>query len=205
MRKTKILKVKADWTEVKNECRNTVNKEATDTPAKAKFIENVLVSEHSPIRMVKILFRWENIKSWVSVHFARHWLGWDKWISTQREDRTGKDRDKAPQDTPVNMDVEANAQACINVSRFRLCYAASPETRERMEDLKHSIKDAGEEQLAFVMQKNCIYRAGCPEFPGTGCGYWERFCEKHKNENLLDIRTRYRLADEDFYEARKGK
>lgn len=199
MGNTKILKNNLDWTEVKNECRATMGKEPTDIPAKKKFIQDVLISEHSPIRSARIKFRWEGIKSWVSVHFARHWLGWDKWISTQRKDRTGIDRDASRQDTPVNMDVEANPQALINVSRYRLCYQASPETREYAEDLKATIKDIGEEELAFVMQKNCIYRCGCPEFNG-GCGYWEAFCKKHEGENLLDIRNRYRLADEDFYE-----
>ena len=194
---TKILKIDADWTDVKNECRNTVNKDATDTPATEKFIENILISEHSPIRLVSIKWRWEGIKSWVSVHFARHWLGIDKWISTQRQDRTGVDRNKSPQDTPVNMDMKANAQALINMSRFRLCRQASPETRWQMEDLKKAIHDSGQTQLAFVMQPNCIYRCGCPEF--QQCGYWSAFCERHKDEDLLNIKNRYRLADEDFY------
>lgn len=202
MKETEILKINADWTEVKNECRHTMNKDDTYTKATDEFVENVLISEHSPIRLIKIKWRWASIKSWVSVHFARHWLGWDKFVSTQRTDRTGTDRDSARQDTPVNMDIEANPQALINVSRFRLCYQASSETREKMEDLKRAIKESGQEKIAYVMQKNCIYRCGCPEF--KECGYWKGFCERHKDENLLDIRTRYRLADEEFYDTRRN-
>ena len=198
MSELKILKIDADWLEVKNECRTTVNKEDSNVLPTKKFIEDVLISEHSPIRLVRVKWRWEGIKSWVSVHFARHWLGWDKFISTQRTDRTGVDRNKSTQDTPVNMDVNANPQALINVSRFRLCYGcASKETREEMEKLKCKIKDEGQEEIAFVMQRNCIYRCGCPEF--KPCPYWESFCKQHSDENLLDIRTRYRLADEEFY------
>lgn len=199
---TKITKVNADWTDVKNECRNTVNKEATDKEATAEFKKKILISEHSPIRLIEIKWRWEGIKSWISVHFARHWLGWDKWISTQRNDRTGVNRDKSPQDTPVNYDGKGNAQALINVSRFRLCYSAHPETRAYMEDLKESIHEY-EPELSDVMQKNCIYRGGCPEF--NQCGYWKKFCEKHEGENLLDIQTRYDLANKDFYESRKKR
>lgn len=122
MKKTYIQKISADWKDAKNECRNTCNKDATDVEPTQEFIKKLLISEHSPIRLIKIKWRWEGIKSWISVHFARHWLGWDKWISTQRSDRTGIDRDASRQDTPVNMDVEANSQALINVSRYRLCY-----------------------------------------------------------------------------------
>lgn len=197
MNSAKILKVNADWTEVKNECRITSNKADSQVPATKKFIQDILVAEHSPIRLVKIKWRWEGIMSWVATHFSRHWLGWDKWISTQRTDRTGEDRNSARQDALVNMDVEANPQALINVSRFRLCNQASKETRDQMWDLKRQIKESGQEEVAFVMQRNCVYRCGCPEvFP---CPYWEKFCERHKDENLLDIRTRYELADKEFY------
>ena len=199
---TKITKVNADWTDVKNECRNTVNKEATEKEPRTAFEKKILISEHSPIRLIEIKWRWEGIKSWISVHFARHWLGWDKWISTQRNDRTGVDRDKSPQDTPVNYDGKGNAQALINVARFRLCNSAHPETRAYMEDLKESIHEF-EPELSDVMQRNCIYRGGCPEF--NPCPYWKNFCEKHKGENLLDIQTRYDLANKDFYESRKKR
>ena len=199
---TKITKVNADWTDVKNECRNTVNKEATEKEPTTDFKKKILISEHSPIRLIEIKWRWEGIKSWISVHFARHWLGWDKWISTQRNDRTGVDRDKSPQDTPVNYDGKGNAQALINVARFRLCNSAHPETRAYMEDLKESIHEF-EPELSDVMQRNCIYRGGCPEF--NPCPYWKNFCEKHKGENLLDIQTRYDLANKDFYESRKKR
>ena len=199
---TKITKVNADWTDVKNECRNTVNKEATEKEPTIDFKKKILISEHSPIRLIEIKWRWEGIKSWISVHFARHWLGWDKWISTQRNDRTGVDRDKSPQDTPVNYDGKGNAQALINVARFRLCNSAHPETRAYMEDLKESIHEF-EPELSDVMQRNCIYRGGCPEF--SPCPYWKNFCEKHKGENLLDIQTRYDLANKDFYESRKKR
>lgn len=201
MVKTKIQKIDCDWTDIKNECRNTINKDGTDKAPSNEFIKNVLISEHSPIRLATIKWRWEGIKSWVSVHFARHWLGWDKWVSTQRSDRTGVDRNKSPQDTPVNMDINANAQALINVARYRLCYQASPETRAQMEDLKQSIRDNGQEEIAYVMQPNCIYRCGCPEF--QSCGYWQNFVAKHDINELIDIKKRYELADKDFY-LRRG-
>lgn len=205
MAKTEITKIYIDWTEIKNECRHTTNKQDSLVPATKEFIKKILISEHSVIRLGRIKWRWAGIKSWISVHFARHWLGWDKWVSTQRTDRTNVDRDAARQDTLVNMDIEANPQALINVSRYRLCKQASDETREHMEDLKVKIKKAGQEEVSNVMVPNCIYRAGCPEF--SCCGYIADFIkwatENNKKINWLNIQDRYDLYNEYFYETHK--
>ena len=202
----KILNVNADWTAAKNECRNTINKEATDKKPSSKFIHNLLISEHSPIRLITIRWRWEKMKSWVHVHFARHWLGWDKWVSTHRSDRTGINRDELPQDVLVNMDVNANAQALINVARYRLCYQASPETRQHMEELKRVIKtDANQPELSDVMVPNCIYRCGCPEF--KTCGYFQKFMDyvySHDHQNIADIHERYEAYNELFWRNNNG-
>lgn len=200
--KTKIKKIAVDWTEIKNECRHTDNKEDTSKEATEKFVKQLLISEHSPIRLARIKWSWDGIKSWISVHFARHWLGWEKWVSTQRTDRTGVNRDKSPQDTPVNMDVEANAQALINVSRYRLCKQASKETREYMMDLKASIKEEGQKEISNVMVPNCIYRMGCPEF--DCCGHIQKFYNFAFNKgycaaDMHDIQLRYDLYNEFFY------
>lgn len=205
--KTHITKVTADWVAVKNECRNTINKEYSDKPATIEFKKKLLKSEHSPIRLIKIKWRWEGIKSWISVHFARHWLGWDKWISTQREDRTGIDRNKMPQDTLVNYDGEANAQACINVARYRLCHQAHPETRKYMEDYKMSVKKY-EPELSDVMVPNCIYRLGCPEFKACGNingihAFKKWIKDNNKKIDWFDIQNRYDLYNEYFYSVHK--
>lgn len=181
--KTKITKVSVDWKEIKNQCRHTDNKDDTENEATEKFIKQILISEHSPIQLARI--KWS----------------WDKWVSTQRTDRTGVNRDKSPQDTPVNMDIEANAQALINVSRYRLCYQSAKETREYMEDLKAAIKECGQENISNVMVPNCIYRMGCPEF--KSCGHIDKFIKwcfrNNKKINELDIQVRYDLYNEYFY------
>lgn len=198
--KTNIKKIQIDWTEIKNQCRHTTNKEDTDIPATKEFIKKILISEHSPIRLGRIKWSWDGIKSWISIHFARHWLGWNKWVSTQRTDRTNVDRDSLRQDALVNIDIEANPQALINVSRYRLCGQASDETREYMEDLKIEIRNKEQEELSDVMVPNCLYRAGCPEF--HPCGYWGNFL-KYCKENHLEIDTiqkRYDAYNKMFYE-----
>lgn len=196
---TKITKVYNDWVDVKNECRNTVNKEFNDKEPSESFKKKLLISEHSPIRLLEIKWRWQGIKSWISVHFARHWLGWDKWISTQRDDRTNIDRNKSPQDTPVNYDGKANAQSLINVSRYRLCIgSAHKETREYMENLKKEIRKI-EPELSNVLVPNCVYRCGCPEM--KECGYFNLLLKQAKDNNvdITNIQERYDLYNKHFY------
>ncbi len=105
----------------------------------------------------------------------------------------------------VDMDIEANPQALINVSRYRLCEQASNETREYAEDLKREIKNIGQEELSNVLVPNCIYRAGCPEF--YCCGYIRKFIKWAKDNNKqipwLDIQGRYDLYNEYFYSTQE--
>lgn len=68
----------------------------------------------------------------------------------------------------VSHEIEANAQALINISRKRLCHAASPETQAAWNKVKNEISKH-DPILSSVMVKECIYRGFCPEF--YSCGY----------------------------------
>lgn len=164
-----LKKIKGDYEEVANRCRTTVNKGELGKEPSDKFKRRILMSEHSPIRSLIYCFKISNIKSWIATHFARHHEGVEKWISTQRTDRTGVNRDELPQGARVNMEIEANAQALINMSRKRLCYQASPETREVMEQMKKEVSKR-DEFMASVMVKDCVYRNGLCAEPNS-CGY----------------------------------
>lgn len=156
------------WPKVKRAARTTISKEGEGAYPSDSWKKTILLAEHSPIRKIKFSWKWKDLKSWVSVHFVRHWLGILHWVTTQRTDRTGVDRNKSPQDTPVSHECEANAQALINISRRRLCGMASPETRAAWEEVKAEV-DKIDPILASVMVPECIYRGFCPEF--HSCGY----------------------------------
>jgi len=158
------------WAEVKRAARTTINKSGTGSAPTDVWKKTILLAEHSPIRKIRFSWRWENLKSWVSVHFVRHKFGIEHWVSTQRSDRTGIDRDKSPQDTPVSHECEANAQALISISRKRLCNQASPETRKAWIEVKAEVGKV-DPVLCSVMVPECIYRGFCPEF--HSCGYAE--------------------------------
>ena len=217
--KTKFNWIGADWTRVKNHCRTTVNKKFTDKEPDSNFKRKLLISEHSPIRLIEFDWSWEGIKSWVSVHWTRH--KHEKFVSTQRDDRKEHtiSRDDMPQGTLVDMDNYANAQQLIDIMRKRLCYQASPETRALAEDLKMALKQV-QPEAADVLCPNCVYRCGCPEF--ESCGFWQRFCDKIKDEvmrddpdsraeavdsmlaEIADIRSRYFHYNDWFYQRHEG-
>ena len=197
--RTKFNAVLADWRRVKNHCRTTVGKEFTDSEPSPDFKAKLLISEHSPVRLIEVDWSWTGIKSWVATHWSRH--KFEKFISTQRDDRV-KDRavsrDAIPQSAPVNFDGFANAQQLIDVFRKRLCKQAHAETREYAIDFKHALTSV-EPELALMLVPNCIYRYGCPEF--KPCGHFEAFrlwCDSYlegglDERNMLDIKTRYVL------------
>lgn len=124
------------WPKVKQAARTTISKEGEGIYPSDSWKKAILLSEHSPIRKIRFAWKWIDLKSWVSVHFVRHKIGIEHWVSTQRVDRTGVNRDKSPQDTPVCHECEADAQALINISRRRLCSQASPETRGAWKEVK---------------------------------------------------------------------
>lgn len=169
------------WQYIKNATLNTVNLNKGKYPD-SEYKRKLLLSEHSPIRKLTFGWRWEGIKSWISVHICRHKFGIDHYVSTRRTDRTGVDRNILRQDELVNHECEANAQSIINISRKRLCYCASQETREAWQLFLDEIVKPKEPELYSVCVKECVYRGGlCPEmFP---CGYVNshKFKEELKN------------------------
>lgn len=192
--KTKFLKVKGDWQEVVDDCRATVNKPPLGHEPSSDFKKRILIAEHSPIRDISFRWKWNDIKSWIATHWVRH--SWECRVSTQRSDRTGIDRNKLPQDAPVTFTGEANVQHLIDTMRKRLCYQASPETREYAEDLKRSIASI-EPEIGNVLVPNCIYRGGCPEM--ATCGYYGMLCKKNELVRSDDIQQRYDAYNALFY------
>lgn len=191
--KTEILKIKGDWQEVVDDCRATVGKGSLGKEPSEKFKKEILIAEHSPIRDIIVKWRWKNMLHWVTVHWVRH--KWEKFVQTQRTDRTGVDRSKLTQDEPQTFTGEANAQHLIDTWRKRLCYMASPETREYAEDFKKALYEV-QPEISDTLVPNCIYRCGCPEM--GGCGWYERMTDKYPALRSTNIRERYEAYNEIF-------
>ena len=141
----------------------TIGKEAKTEPT-SEWIEKILKANHSPIRRLRFSFDLIGIPSWVSVHLCRH-IHAQPYVKSQRNDRQNDyDRNKAPQDTPVNMIWDMNAEELITIAHKRLCKQASAETREVMQMIcKEVVKKCPEFKSLLV--PNCVYRNGkCDEF-----------------------------------------
>lgn len=199
--KTHIIKVKGDWQDVVNACRSTVSKPPLGHEPSKSFKTKILISEHSPIRLISFLWDWRDIMSWVATHWSRH--KFEKFISTQRTDRTGIDRNKLPQGEEVDFMGDANVQHLIDAHRKRLCYTASDETRELAEDFKAAVHEI-EPEISDVLVPNCVYRCGCPELEMCHNKTWLQFktwCKAaHKLDvEMMGIKRRYELYNEWFH------
>lgn len=177
--KVKFLGVRGTWRDVADSARTTINKEAGEKEPSSSWKRRMLLCEHSPIRQLFIKCKWYELKSWVSVHFVRHKFGIEHWVRTQREDRTGINRDELPQGNFVEHEFMADTQAVINISRKRLCNQASKETREAWQEVLEAIKDT-EPELYSVCVPDCIYRGWCYEYKSCGYHKTEAFKEKLK-------------------------
>lgn len=181
------------WKRALNAARRTIGKEPLEKEPSDSWKAKMLLAEHSPIRLVEFEWTWSGIKQWVTTHIVRHHEGCEKMVHSQRGDRRAileeygvKSRDQLPQGAENDMDMSANAQALINISRKRLCNCASKETREAWKQVQESIRKI-DPIMAEKMVPECIYRGFCPEFMNP-CGYsktpqFEEALRKYRNTN----------------------
>lgn len=164
------------WKRALNAARRTIGKNPLDKEPSNSWKAKMLLAEHSPIRLIEYEWTWSDIMQWVTTHLVRHHEGCEKFIHSQRGDRrvileeyNVSSRDELPQGATNDMDMTANAQALINISRKRLCNCASKETREAWKQVQDAIREV-DPVMADKMVPECIYRGFCPEFMNP-CGY----------------------------------
>lgn len=159
----KLIKRAGTWADVYEAALYTIGKTSLGRTPSDEWKEKMIRAEHSPLRLLWFTFEVKGIPYWVMNHLTRHKIGVEFYVQTQRTDKTGIDRNSLPQDNPVNLLININAQALINISRKRLCKKASPETREVWMELIDELRDY-EPILASKCVPECQYRQKCPEF-----------------------------------------
>ena len=189
--------VKPDWIRVVNAARRTVGKRPINREPSEVFKRKILLTEHSPIRLLEYDFTWEDIRQWVTAHFVRHHEGCEKFVHSQRTDRNEAlkllNRDDLPQGLLNDMDMACNAQAFINISRKRLCSCASSETRIAWKLVIAYLKEI-DPILAEKCVPECLYRGFCPEYDyrpehNKCCGYVNTEEYKKKLKEYRNIKT----------------
>lgn len=173
------------WKRALNAARRTIGKKPLDKEPSNSWKAKMLLAEHSPIRLIEYEWTWSDIMQWVTTHLVRHHEGCEKFVHSQRGDRRAildeynvSSRNELPQGATNDMDMTANAQALINISRKRLCNCASKETREAWKQVKEEVRKV-DPVMADKMVPECIYRGFCTEFMSS-CGYVNT--EKFKQE-----------------------
>ena len=177
-----LLKTIGTWQDVATAANTTVHRSECLKEPSSLWKKRILYAEHSPIRNLIFVIKIYDLPSWVSVHLVRHKIGIDHFVSTQRTDRTGKDRELLPQNSPVTHQITVNAQALINISRKRLCKCASLETQNVWKMVLETIKDS-QPELYCVCVPECIYRGFCPEM--NSCGYYKT--KEYENDREIYI------------------
>lgn len=156
-----------EWLEVKRRALVTIGKRAVSPPSE-EWKAEILRARHSPIRYLRFSFLLEGIPSWVSVHLCRH-VHAQPYVRSQRNDRqTEYDRNKAPQDTPVDMILDVNAEELMVIANKRLCNMAALETHSAVAAMCREVIAHCPEFEPFLVPM-CEYTGGCKEMNG-GCG-----------------------------------
>lgn len=123
-------------------------------------LRDIYMWEHSITRSQIFSIQLINVPSFVSIHLVRH-ITIQPYVVSHRPDRGGTGDEGRY--TPVNHRFIANAEAILDMARRRLCFQASPETRDTMLAVKEAIR-AVDPDLAHWMVPHCVYRGGsCPE------------------------------------------
>lgn len=191
--KVRITNVNIDWMRIKSACMTTISKQAGKIPD-STWRRKLLISEHSPIRRGEISWKWETIPYAISTHFARHHEGCEKFIGTERTDRTGVNREERSQMNYVPMEMDANIQALINISAKRLCTCADPITRQYWEMLVECIKEI-DKDVYWALVPQCIRCGACVE-SFSNCKFYETLMSNHTLEEQMDIMRRYDIFNE---------
>ena len=186
--KARITDFDIDWMKIKSACMTTISKEAGKEPTQ-EWKRRLLLCEHSPIRRGTISWKFDEIPYCISTHFVRHHEGVEKWVGTERADRTEiKDRSQRSQMDMVPMEMEANIQAIINISRKRLWMSADPLTIKYWKAVLEAIKEY-DEDIYWACVPECVRCGGCPEY--KSCGYYDNLMKDAEPEEQRVLKLRY--------------
>ena len=156
----------SDWMECKRRALVTIGKRPVNPPDSG-WKHKILLARHSPIRYLRYSFYIE-CPSWVSVHLCRH-VHAHPYVKSQRNDRQSDyDRNTAPQNAPVCMIFDVNAEELQVIANKRLCNQASPETRQLVKDMC-ALAEAANPELRGLLVPMCEYHGGvCYEMEPCG-------------------------------------
>ena len=190
----KITDFNVNWHKIKSACMTTISKEAGSKEPSDEWKRKLLICQHSPIRRGEVSWKWPETPYAISTHFVRHHEGCEKFIGTERTDRTGINREERSQMNPVPMEMDANIQALINISMKRLCTCADPLTTKYWQAVLDAIYEY-DENIFWANVPQCVRSGGCVE-PFSNCQFYKKLMEGHTLEEQSDVMKRYDIYNE---------
>lgn len=155
-----------DWIACKERALVTIGKKAVNPPDEI-WKKAILKARHSPIRRLRFAFYLEDVPYWVIGHLVRH-IHAQPYVKSQRNDRQNEyDREKAPQDAPVTMIWDMNAEELMVIANKRLCKQASDKTREVVGMMCDKALETNPEFTEFLVPM-CQYIGECKEMNPCG-------------------------------------
>ncbi len=158
----------SDWLKAKQRALVTVGLTTEKAPAEDWKIK-MLKCRHSPIRKLQFAFLILDVPYWLSTELCRHHEGIEKYVKSQRNDRTKEEipRAKKPQGALVNMIIDVNADSLMQIMNKRLCGCATKEMQELMLMIREEVIKTNPEFKQFLVPM-CIYLNECKEFKSCG-------------------------------------
>lgn len=178
-----LIDIRGNWGQVYNAARTTVKKDAIDKIPSDNWKKSIARAGHSPIRLIEFHIKVTGVKSWITVHNVRHKIGIEHWVSTQRSDRTGKNRDELPQGSLVDYEFCVNLDELMFICQRRFCKQADKETIEFWNNIIQfllSDKYASEilNPIKDLFVPMCVRCGGnCPEMKSCGFNITEKCSE----------------------------
>lgn len=157
-----------DWLECKRRALVTIGKTPINPPDTEWKIK-ILRCRHSPIRRLRFSFYVTNVPYWLHVELVRHNVGFQPYVKSSRDDRCDNKvpRGKLPQEAPVNMIIDLNAESLMTIMNKRLCGCATKEMQELMWMIRDKVLEHNIEFEEFLVPM-CKYLHECKEFKSCG-------------------------------------
>lgn len=187
--KTIIKDFNVNWLAIKNACRQTVSMGDSKIEPTSEWKRKLLICRHSPLRIGTVLWKSEDVPFYVMGHMVRHNVGCTPFVSTSREDRTGKPRDERKQTDLVDMKMVANIESILNISERRLCTCADKNTIKYWNTVLEAIREY-DEDIYWACVPQCVRCGSCVE-PFSECTFYDNFSKDLTVEQQTNIMKRY--------------
>lgn len=174
----KILWYQDMWQVIKDCTMTTISKDTGVYPP-PQWKRKLIRCKHSPLRAGRVIIKLYNIPSYVATHLVRHHIGVEKFVSTRRTDRGYSDQ-VIDRNSPVDMVMDLNFEAILNISKKRLCACADAQTIKVWRLVLETIRPY-ESELIDMCVPECIASGYCPEF--KSCGYTSSEAYENKLSN----------------------